>query len=53
MLQVRDSTLGPKLLQCLPPYAGHGFVQERERFLIPEPQDLLHLVQRDHSEYPP
>ena len=39
MLQVRDSTLGPKLLHPRPPYAGRGFVQERERVLFPEPQD--------------
>ena len=39
MLQLRDSTLCPKLLHPRPPYAGRGFVQERERFLFPEPQD--------------
>ena len=53
MSQVRKSKFDPKLLQLRPPYAGRGFVQKRERYLIPEPQDLLHLVQRDHSEYPP
>ena len=39
MLQVCDSTLGPKLLHPRPPCAGRGYVQERERFLFPEPQD--------------
>ena len=42
MLQARVSSLGPKLLHPRPPYAGRGFVQERERFLFPEPQDRLH-----------
>ena len=53
MLQVRDSTLGPKLLHPRPPYAGRGFVQERRRFWFPEPQDRLQGDQLDHCEYPP
>lgn len=44
---------GPSLQQYCLPIVGGGLVHERKWLRIPPSQDLLHLVQAPHFEYPP
>lgn len=43
----------PRLLQSLPPYAGDGFVQDRDRDFVPLPHDFEQLPHADQEVYPP
>lgn len=51
LLQCLDSVADPSALQSLPPFAGRGLVQERERCWVPP--DRLQGDQEFHCEYPP
>lgn len=50
MLHSHSSDADPSLEQFRPPCLGTGFEQVRVLLFNPVPQDLLHLLNTDHSE---